>query len=129
MSIAGLLLEDHAAGAVVRVFHDVFGGVDATSRHAGFAQRSEHIGHAAALCPGLDGGIEFLHAGHPASVVGQAWIVAEVFTGQKGKYVPLKETIRGFKAIIAGEYDHLPEQAFYMVGTIEEAAEKAKTLT
>ena len=45
------------------------------------------------------------------------------------KYVPLKETIRGFKAIIAGEYDHLPEQAFYMVGTIEEAAEKAKTLT
>ena len=59
----------------------------------------------------------------------QPFHVAEVFTGQKGKYVPLKETIRGFKAIIAGEYDHLPEQAFYMVGTIEEAAEKAKTLT
>jgi F-type H+-transporting ATPase subunit beta len=51
-----------------------------------------------------------------------------VFTGQKGKYVPLKETIRGFKAILAGEYDSLPEQAFYMIGTIEEAAEKAKTL-
>ena len=59
----------------------------------------------------------------------QPFHVAEVFTGSKGKYVPLKETIRGFKAIIAGEYDHLPEQAFYMVGTIEEAAEKAKTLT
>ena len=51
---------------------------------------------------------------------------AEVFTGQKGKYVALKETIRGFKAIIAGEYDHLPEQAFYMVGPIEEAIEKGK---
>ena len=45
-----------------------------------------------------------------------------------GKYVPLKETIKGFKAIVAGEYDHLPEQAFYMVGGIEEAVEKAKTL-
>ena len=42
--------------------------------------------------------------------------------------MPLKETIRGFKAIIEGEYDHLPEQAFYMVGTIEEAVEKAKSL-
>jgi F-type H+-transporting ATPase subunit beta len=42
--------------------------------------------------------------------------------------VPLKETIKGFKAIVAGEYDHLPEQAFYMVGGIEEAVEKAKTL-
>jgi F-type H+-transporting ATPase subunit beta len=42
--------------------------------------------------------------------------------------VPLKETIKSFKAIVAGEYDHLPEQAFYMVGTIEEAVEKAKTL-
>ena len=52
----------------------------------------------------------------------------EVFTGQKGKYVALKDTIRGFKAIIAGEYDHLPEQAFYMIGAIEEAVEKAKTL-
>jgi F-type H+-transporting ATPase subunit beta len=52
-----------------------------------------------------------------------------VFTGQKGKYVTIKDTIRGFKAIIAGEYDHLPEQAFYMVGTIEEAVEKAKTIT
>jgi F-type H+-transporting ATPase subunit beta len=42
--------------------------------------------------------------------------------------VPLKDTIRGFKAIVAGEYDHLPEQAFYMIGPIEEAVEKAKTL-
>ena len=58
----------------------------------------------------------------------QPFHVAEVFTGQKGKYVALKDTIRGFKAIIAGEYDNLPEQAFYMVGTIEEAVEKAKTL-
>jgi F-type H+-transporting ATPase subunit beta len=58
----------------------------------------------------------------------QPFSVAKVFTGQEGKYVKLKDTIRGFKAIIAGEYDHLPEQAFYMVGTIEEAVEKAKTL-
>ncbi|MFO1375378.1 MAG: F0F1 ATP synthase subunit beta [Steroidobacteraceae bacterium] len=59
----------------------------------------------------------------------QPFHVAEVFTGSPGKYVPLKETIRAFKGIIAGEYDHLPEQAFYMVGTIDEAVEKAKTLT
>jgi F-type H+-transporting ATPase subunit beta len=55
----------------------------------------------------------------------QPFHVAEVFTGSPGKYVSLKETIRGFKGIIAGEYDHLPEQAFYMVGTIDEAVEKA----
>jgi len=59
----------------------------------------------------------------------QPFHVAEVFTGSPGKYVALKDTIRGFKAIIAGEYDHLPEQAFYMVGSIEEAVEKAKTLS
>lgn len=58
----------------------------------------------------------------------QPFFVAEVFTGSSGKYVPLKETIRGFKGIVSGEYDHLPEQAFYMVGTIDEAVEKAKTL-
>jgi F-type H+-transporting ATPase subunit beta len=56
----------------------------------------------------------------------QPFFVAEVFTGSSGKYVPLKETIASFKGIIAGEYDHLPEQAFYMVGSIEEAIEKAK---
>jgi F-type H+-transporting ATPase subunit beta len=58
----------------------------------------------------------------------QPFNVAKVFTGQDGKIVPLKDTIRGFKAIIAGEYDHLPEQAFYMIGGIEEAVEKAKSL-
>jgi F-type H+-transporting ATPase subunit beta len=58
----------------------------------------------------------------------QPFFVAEVFTGAPGKYVTLKETIAGFKAIVEGEYDHLPEQAFYMVGPIEEAAEKAKTI-
>lgn len=58
----------------------------------------------------------------------QPFFVAEVFTGASGKYVPLKETIRGFKAIIDGEYDHLPEQAFYMVGTIDEAVDRAKSL-
>ncbi len=58
----------------------------------------------------------------------QPFHVAEVFTGSPGKYVPLKETIKGFKGIVDGEYDHLPEQAFYMVGGIEEAVEKAKTL-
>ncbi len=56
----------------------------------------------------------------------QPFHVAEVFTGSPGKYVPLKETIRGFKMIVAGECDHLPEQAFYMVGGIDEAFEKAK---
>jgi F-type H+/Na+-transporting ATPase subunit beta len=58
----------------------------------------------------------------------QPFFVAEVFTGAPGKYVTLKETIAGFKAIVEGEYDHLPEQAFYMVGPIEEAVEKAKTI-
>lgn len=58
----------------------------------------------------------------------QPFHVAEVFTGNPGKYVPLKETIRGFKMIVDGECDDLPEQAFYMVGTIDEAFEKAKTL-
>lgn len=58
----------------------------------------------------------------------QPFHVAEVFTGSPGKYVTLKDTIKGFKGIIEGEYDHLPEQAFYMVGGIEEAVEKAKTL-
>ncbi len=58
----------------------------------------------------------------------QPFHVAEVFTGAPGKYVPLKETIRGFKGILAGDFDHLPEQAFYMVGTIDEAIEKASKL-
>jgi F-type H+-transporting ATPase subunit beta len=58
----------------------------------------------------------------------QAFTVAEVFTNAPGKYVSLKDTIAGFKAILDGEYDHLPEQAFAMVGSIEEAVEKAKTL-
>jgi F-type H+-transporting ATPase subunit beta len=58
----------------------------------------------------------------------QPFHVAEVFTGSPGKYVSLKDTITGFNAILAGEYDHLPEQAFYMVGSIEEAVEKAKSL-
>ncbi|MDD9817578.1 MAG: F0F1 ATP synthase subunit beta [Gammaproteobacteria bacterium] len=58
----------------------------------------------------------------------QPYFVAEVFTGQSGVYVPLKENIRGFKEIAEGKHDALPEQAFYMVGTIEDAVEKAKTL-
>ena len=58
----------------------------------------------------------------------QPFHVAEVFTGSPGKYVSLRDTIAGFKAILNGEYDYLPEQAFYMVGGIEEAVEKAKTL-
>jgi F-type H+-transporting ATPase subunit beta len=57
----------------------------------------------------------------------QPFFVAEVFTGSPGKYVSLKDTIAGFKAIANGEYDHLPEQAFYMVGSIEEAAARAET--
>jgi F-type H+-transporting ATPase subunit beta len=58
----------------------------------------------------------------------QPFHVAEVFTGSKGKYVTLKETIRGFRMIVDGECDHLPEQAFYMVGGIDEAFEKAKAM-
>jgi F-type H+-transporting ATPase subunit beta len=58
----------------------------------------------------------------------QPFFVAQVFTGAPGKYVSLKDTIHGFNMIVNGECDHLPEQAFYMVGTIEEAFEKAKTL-
>jgi F-type H+-transporting ATPase subunit beta len=58
----------------------------------------------------------------------QPFHVAEVFTGSPGKYVTLKETIRGFKMILEGECDALPEQAFYMVGTIDEAFEKAKKI-
>jgi F-type H+-transporting ATPase subunit beta len=58
----------------------------------------------------------------------QPFHVAEVFTGSPGKYVSLKETISSFKGILNGDYDELPEQAFYMVGTIEEAVEKAKEM-
>jgi F-type H+-transporting ATPase subunit beta len=58
----------------------------------------------------------------------QPFFVAEVFTGTEGRFVALKETIRSFRAIVDGEYDDLPEQAFYMVGGIEEAVEKAKSL-
>ncbi len=58
----------------------------------------------------------------------QPFFVAEVFTGSPGKYVSLKDTIAGFRGIIDGEYDHIPEQAFYMVGTIDEAVEKAKSM-
>ncbi|MBT6277653.1 MAG: F0F1 ATP synthase subunit beta, partial [Chromatiales bacterium] len=58
----------------------------------------------------------------------QPFFVAEVFTGSPGKYVPLKETLSSFKAIADGEMDHLPEQAFYMVGGLDEVEEKAKTL-
>jgi F-type H+-transporting ATPase subunit beta len=58
----------------------------------------------------------------------QPFTVAEVFTGSKGKYVSLKDTLSGFKGILDGEYDHLPEQAFYMVGGIDEAIEKAKSM-
>jgi len=58
----------------------------------------------------------------------QPFFVAETFTGSPGKYVQLSETIRGFNGIVSGDYDHLPEQAFYMVGSIEEAVEKATTM-
>ena len=56
------------------------------------------------------------------------FFVAEVFTGSPGKYVSLEDSIKGFNGILNGDYDDLPEQAFYMVGTIEEAVEKAKTM-
>ncbi|MGD9788796.1 MAG: F0F1 ATP synthase subunit beta, partial [Sulfuricellaceae bacterium] len=58
----------------------------------------------------------------------QPFFVAEVFTVAPGKYVSLKDTIAGFKGIVNGDFDHLPEQAFYMVGTIDEAVEKAKSI-
>jgi F-type H+-transporting ATPase subunit beta len=56
----------------------------------------------------------------------QPFFVAETFTNQPGKYVPLRETVRGFAEILEGKHDDLPEQAFYMVGTIDEAVEKAE---
>jgi F-type H+-transporting ATPase subunit beta len=59
----------------------------------------------------------------------QPFHVAEVFTGSPGVLVSLDDTIKGFKGIVEGEYDHLPEAAFYMVGTIEEALEKGKKLS
>ena len=58
----------------------------------------------------------------------QPFFVAEVFTGSPGKYVSLEDSIKGFNGILNGDYDDLPEQAFYMVGTIEEAVEKAKSM-
>jgi len=58
----------------------------------------------------------------------QPFHVAEQFTGMPGKYVRLEDNIRSFKEILSGKYDHLPEQAFYMVGTIEEVIEKAKAM-
>jgi len=58
----------------------------------------------------------------------QPFFVAEQFTGFKGKYVPIAETVKGFKEIAEGKHDDLPEQAFYMVGPIEEAIEKAKAM-
>ena len=58
----------------------------------------------------------------------QPFFVAEVFNGTPGKYVPLKETIRGFKGILDGEYDHIPEQAFYMAGSIDEVVERAANM-
>ncbi|GAG06968.1 unnamed protein product, partial [marine sediment metagenome] len=58
----------------------------------------------------------------------QPMFVAEAFTGRPGRYVPVKETVRGFREILEGKWDHLPEQAFYMVGGIEEAAEQAEKM-
>ena len=58
----------------------------------------------------------------------QPFHVAEVFTGISGKFVPIEDTVRSFKAVVNGEYDHLPESAFYMVGAIEEAVEKAQKM-
>ncbi len=58
----------------------------------------------------------------------QPMFVAEAFTGRPGRYVPIKETVRGFREILEGKWDHLPEQAFYMVGTIDEAAEQAERM-
>ena len=59
----------------------------------------------------------------------QPFFVGEQFTGIPGRYVPVKETVRGFKEILEGKHDSLPEQAFYMVGTIDEAVEKARTMS
>ncbi|MFN7133203.1 MAG: F0F1 ATP synthase subunit beta, partial [Myxococcales bacterium] len=58
----------------------------------------------------------------------QPFFVAQVFTGKEGRYVKLADTIKGFKEIVEGKHDDLPEQAFYMVGTIEEAQERARQI-
>jgi F-type H+-transporting ATPase subunit beta len=59
----------------------------------------------------------------------QPFFVAEVFTGEKGRYVPVRETVRGFREILDGKHDDLPEQAFYLVGTIEEVVARAEQMT
>src|SRR5207253_1151476 len=64
----------------------------------------------------------------PATTFAHPFFVAAQFTGLEGKYVKLEDTIRGFREIVDGKHDDLPEQAFYMVGTIEEAVEKGKTI-
>ena len=58
----------------------------------------------------------------------QPFFVAEVFTGAPGRFVPIRETVRGFREILDGQHDELPEQAFYMVGTIDEAVERAEQM-
>ena len=58
----------------------------------------------------------------------QPFFVAEVFTGSPGRFVPIRETVRGFREILDGQHDDLPEQAFYMVGTIDEAVERAEQM-
>ena len=83
--------------------------------------------HARSIMGEMHGGFYNMRSALPMNIRAR-YPGFRVFTGAKGRYVPLKETIRGFKAIVAGEYDHLPEQAFYMVGTIEEAIEKAKKM-
>ena len=87
------------------------------------------------------GGFDPMHVGHVRCIKGtvqrarkiqrflsQPFFVAEVFTGSPGQYVSLRDSIKAFQGIVAGDYDDLPEQAFYMVGTIEEAVEKAKSM-
>ncbi|HMT11530.1 MAG TPA: F0F1 ATP synthase subunit beta, partial [Ignavibacteria bacterium] len=72
--------------------------------------------------------LSVLRARKVQKFLSQPFFVAEPFTGSKGKYVKTEETIKGFKAIVNGECDDVPENAFYMVGNLDEALEKAKTL-
>ena len=92
----------------------------------GAAGHHRHSRHGRALRRGQARGVA--RAQDRALPVSQPFFVAEVFTGSPGKLVDLADTIKGFKGLVEGKYDHLPEAAFYMVGTIEEAVEKGKKL-
>ena len=98
--------------------------VDVPGETGEFGVLAGHAPYVATLKPGV---LTIYEDGGAQRIVVRGGF-AEVFTGAPGKFVDLADTIRGFKGLCEGKYDHLPEAAFYMVGTIEEAVEKGKRL-